>query len=80
MNATAQHTLTLLQSLSGSIAIALNMIQQQPEMPKDALSDFEFAAGLGQLLLGQPAAMRLTDNFSTLDRRCADRSSRIRKL
>jgi ParB family protein of integrating conjugative element (PFGI_1 class) len=56
VNATAQHTLTLLQSLSGSIAIALNMIQQQPEMPKDALSDFEFAAGLGHLLLGQPAA------------------------
>lgn len=56
VNATAQHTLTLLQSLSGSIAIALNMIQQQPEMPKDALSDFEFAAGLGQLLLGQSAA------------------------
>lgn len=55
VNASAQHTLTLLQSLSGSIAIALNMIQQQPEMPKDALSDFEFAAGLGQLLLGQPA-------------------------
>lgn len=56
VNATAQHALTLLQSLSGSIAIALNMIQQQPEMPKDALSDFEFAAGLGHLLLGQPAA------------------------
>jgi hypothetical protein len=56
VNASAQHTLTLLQSLSGSIAIALNMIQQQPDMPKDALSDFEFAAGLGQLLLGQPAA------------------------
>jgi ParB family protein of integrating conjugative element (PFGI_1 class) len=53
-SATAQHTLTLLQSLSGSMAIALNMLQEQAELPKDALADFEFAAGLGQLLLGQP--------------------------
>jgi len=56
LTAPAQHTLTLLQSLSGSIAIALDMIQQQPDLPKDALADFEFAAGLGQLLLGQPTA------------------------
>ncbi|QOY72464.1 ParB family protein [Pseudomonas sp. OST1909] len=57
VTATAQHTLTLLQSLSGSIAIALKMIQQQPELQAeqaDSLADFEFAAGLGQILLGQP--------------------------
>ncbi|NVZ63653.1 ParB family protein [Pseudomonas gingeri] len=54
VTATAQHTLMLLQSLSGSIAIALNMIQQKPELQVDALADFEFAAGLGQLLLGRP--------------------------
>lgn len=55
VTATAQHTLTLLQSLSGSIAIALKMIQQQPEQA-DSLADFEFAAGLGQILMGQPYA------------------------
>lgn len=55
VTATAQHTLTLLQSLSGSIAIALKMIQQQPEQA-GSLADFEFAAGLGQILLGQPYA------------------------
>lgn len=54
ITATAQHTLMLLQSLSGSVAIALNMIRQKPEVQIDALKDFEFAAGLGQLLLGQP--------------------------
>ena len=51
---TAQHTLMLLQSLSGSVAIALNMIRQEPDIQIDALKDFEFAAGLGPLLLGQP--------------------------
>ncbi|MCF4988757.1 transcriptional regulator [Pseudomonas gessardii] len=56
VTATALHTLTLLQSLSGSIAIALKMIQQQPDIHADALTDFEFAAGLGQILLGQPHA------------------------
>ncbi|MBC3248609.1 ParB family protein [Pseudomonas fluorescens] len=56
VTATAHHTLTLLQSLSGSTAIALKMIQQQPELQVDALTDFEFAAGLGQILLGQPYA------------------------
>lgn len=54
ITATAQHTLTLLQSLSGSMAIVLKMIQQQTELQIDALADFEFAAGLGQILLGQP--------------------------
>ena len=54
VSATTQHTLTLLQSLSGSMAIALKMLQGQADLPKDALADFEFAAGLGQLLLGQP--------------------------
>lgn len=54
VTATAQHTLTLLQSLSGSMAIVLKMIKQQPDLQADALADFEFAAGLGQILLGQP--------------------------
>jgi len=54
VTATSQHTLTLLQSLSGSMAIVLKMIQQQPDLQADALADFEFAAGLGQILLGQP--------------------------
>lgn len=53
ITATAQHTLTLLQSLSGAIAIALKMLNEQPD-PASALAEFEFAAGLGQLLLGQP--------------------------
>lgn len=54
MPAAAQHTVMLLESLSGSVAIALNMIKQKPELQADALADFEFAAGLGQLLMGQP--------------------------
>ncbi len=58
ITATAQHTLTLLQSLSGSMAIVLKMIQQQPKLQIDALADFEFAAGLGQILLGQPHTKR----------------------
>ncbi|MBF8791631.1 ParB family protein [Pseudomonas monteilii] len=53
ITATAQHTLTLLQSLSGAMAIALKMLNEQPD-PASALGEFEFAAGLGQLLLGQP--------------------------
>lgn len=53
VTATAQHTLTLLQSLSGAMAIALKMLNEQPN-PASALGEFEFAAGLGQLLLGQP--------------------------
>lgn len=64
VSATAQHTLTLLQSLSGSMAIALNMLQEQAELPKDALADFEFAAGLGQLLLGQPTTKDKPPNNS----------------
>lgn len=53
VTATVQHTLTLLQSLSGAMAIALKMLSEQPD-PASALAEFEFAAGLGQLLLGQP--------------------------
>lgn len=53
VTAIAQHTLTLLQSLSGAMAIALKMLNEQPD-PASALAEFEFAAGLGQLLLGQP--------------------------
>lgn len=53
ITATAQHTVTLLQSLSGAMAIALKMLNEQPD-PASALAEFEFAAGLGQLLLGQP--------------------------
>lgn len=54
ISVTAQHTVTLLLSLNGAVAIALHTITQQPELQVDALADFEFAAGLGQLLLGQP--------------------------
>lgn len=53
VTATAHHTVTLLQSLSGATAIALTMLREQPD-PVNALGEFEFAAGLGQLLLGQP--------------------------
>lgn len=53
VTATAHHTVTLLQSLSGATAIALGMLKEQAD-PMSALGEFEFAAGLGQLLLGQP--------------------------
>lgn len=53
ITATAHHTLTLLQSLSGATAIALKMVNEHTD-PASALGEFEFAAGLGQLLLGQP--------------------------
>lgn len=53
VTATAHHTVTLLQSLSGATAIALAMLREQAD-PMSALGEFEFAAGLGQLLLGQP--------------------------
>ncbi len=56
VTATVQHTLTLLQSLSGAVAIALKILNEQPD-PASALAEFEFAAGLGQLLLGQPLGM-----------------------
>ena len=52
---TKPYGLTLLQSLSGSMSIALKMLEEHPEQ-KDALGEFEFAAGLGQILLGQPLA------------------------
>jgi len=55
ISATAHHTVTLLQSLSGATAIALKLLEDQPEA-RDGLMEFEFAAGLGQLLLGQPMA------------------------
>lgn len=55
ITATAHHTATLLQSLSGATAIALKLLEDQPEA-RDGLMEFEFAAGLGQLLLGQPMA------------------------
>lgn len=64
VSTTTQHTLTLLQSLSGSMAIALNMLKGQAYLPKDALADFEFAAGLGQLLLGQPTTKDIHPNDS----------------
>jgi hypothetical protein len=37
------------------MSIALKMLEEHPEQ-KDALGEFEFAAGLGQILLGQPLA------------------------
>ncbi|MFJ2453985.1 ParB family protein [Pseudomonas protegens] len=52
---TAHHTITLLQSLSGTMSIALKMIEQDPSQ-RDALGEFQFAAGLGQILLGKPLA------------------------
>ncbi|PUA41374.1 transcriptional regulator [Pseudomonas protegens] len=54
---TALHILTLLQSLNGSMAIALGMLQQQPQSHQEGTSGMaglEFAAGLGRVLLGQP--------------------------
>ena len=61
---TVQRTLLLLQSLSGSMALVLNLIQQNPELQIEALADFEFAAGLGQLLLGQPPTQDQQPNGS----------------
>ncbi|AZC24856.1 ParB-like nuclease domain containing protein [Pseudomonas sessilinigenes] len=55
VTATAVHTMTLLQSLSGAVSIALQMIRESPDADLSSLEDFEFAAGLGQLLIGQPS-------------------------
>ncbi|AAY93909.1 transcriptional regulator [Pseudomonas protegens] len=60
--ATAVHTMTLLQSLSGAVAIALQMIRESPDADLSSLKDFEFAAGLGQLLIGQPSTKDLEPN------------------
>lgn len=48
----AFHTKLLLQSLSGIWMIAL---QDNPEQTRAAIDEFEFAAQLGSLLMGQPA-------------------------
>ncbi|MFJ5299246.1 ParB family protein [Pseudomonas sp. NPDC088368] len=48
----AINTLTLLQALSGVYAIALST--PDPDQPLN-ISEFEFTAALGQLLMGQPA-------------------------
>ncbi|WP_080765685.1 ParB family protein [Pseudomonas syringae group genomosp. 3] len=47
----ANNTLTLLQAISGVYAIALN--RQTPEAPLD-VTEFQFTAALGQLLIGSP--------------------------
>jgi hypothetical protein len=54
--------MTLLQSLSGAVAIALQMIRESPDADLSSLKDFEFAAGLGQLLIGQPSTKDLEPN------------------
>ncbi|MEE5094991.1 ParB family protein [Pseudomonas alliivorans] len=62
----ANHALTLLQSISGVYAIAL--IKETPEQPLD-VSEFRFAAALGQLLLGSP---RYEDCDAALEGRMDD--------
>lgn len=53
----AQHTLTLLQSLSGSVAIALKMMNPTPGADLSVLGEFQFAAALGQIMLGIPPSV-----------------------
>ncbi|MCO2634054.1 transcriptional regulator [Pseudomonas aeruginosa] len=48
----ALHLMTLLQALSGQVQFVLNTHDQQT--CRDALGEFQFSAGLAQLLLGQP--------------------------
>ncbi|HBP0137763.1 TPA: ParB N-terminal domain-containing protein [Pseudomonas aeruginosa] len=48
----ALHLMTLLQALSGQVQFVLNTHDQQT--CRDALAEFQFSAGLAQLLLGQP--------------------------
>ncbi|MEJ0206363.1 ParB family protein [Pseudomonas aeruginosa] len=48
----AMHLMTLLQALSGQVQVVLNSHDQQT--CRDALGEFQFSAGLAQLLLGQP--------------------------
>lgn len=48
----ALHLITLLQALSGQVQVVLNSHDQQT--CRDALGEFQFSAGLAQLLLGQP--------------------------
>ncbi|OTJ48435.1 transcriptional regulator [Pseudomonas aeruginosa] len=63
----ALHLMTLLQALSGQVQVVLNSHDQQT--CRDALGEFQFSAGLAQLLLGQPTTVdqpssqagRLTD-------------------
>ncbi|MEE5167903.1 ParB family protein [Pseudomonas alliivorans] len=62
----ANHALTLLQSISGVYAIALT--KETPEQPLD-VSEFQFTAALGQLLLGSP---RYEDRDAVLEGRMDD--------
>lgn len=48
----ALHLMTLLQAVSGQVQVVLNTHDQQT--CRDALGEFQFSAGLAQLLLGQP--------------------------
>lgn len=48
----ALHLMTLLQALSGQVQVVLNSHDHQT--CRDALGEFQFSAGLAQLLLGQP--------------------------
>ncbi|UXZ97270.1 ParB N-terminal domain-containing protein [Pseudomonas phytophila] len=62
----ANHALTLLQSISGVYAIALT--KESPEQPLD-VSEFQFTAALGQLMLGSP---RYEDRDAVLQGRLDD--------
>ncbi|MCO2197316.1 transcriptional regulator [Pseudomonas aeruginosa] len=48
----ALHLITLFQSLSGQVQVILDKVD--PQTCRDALGEFQFSAGLAQLLLGQP--------------------------
>ncbi|AJF53609.1 MULTISPECIES: ParB family protein [Pseudomonas] len=48
----ALHLITLFQSLSGQVQVILDKVDSQT--CRDALGEFQFSAGLAQLLLGQP--------------------------
>ncbi|EIU1662210.1 ParB family protein [Pseudomonas aeruginosa] len=48
----ALHLMTLLQAVSGQVQVVLNTHDQQT--CRDALGEFQFSAGLAQLLLGRP--------------------------
>ncbi|MEN1613813.1 transcriptional regulator, partial [Pseudomonas aeruginosa] len=47
----ALHLITLFQSLSGQVQVILDKVDSQT--CRDALGEFQFSAGLAQLLLGQ---------------------------
>jgi len=76
----ASHTLTLLQALSGSVGAALRLIQDQPALQLEALKDFKFAAGLGQLLLGPLTPAQSPDVVGSLSDEALVKLFRIIRL